>query len=185
MKKMKKISCLFLLSLLLIGCTHKSSVTQDSSVVAGYSGASEQMGGDPTTLPAKPPVRIMPVPQTRVMPDATAFRMSGNYSQNVAVTLDADGNLIYFPDPADLTADSEPIELGEGWWLNRQGLGQHSVFTKYTFAEYAALPEAPAASQLKKMIIPGARVTQFVELPYKIGEVEDHLEEVKSYLKDL
>lgn len=117
------------------------------------------------------------------MPNATVFRMSGNYANNVAVTLSPEGELIYFPAPTDITADSEPVELCEGWWLNNQGLGPHSVFTRYTFAEYASLPEVPSVDQLKKSIIHGAKVTDFMELPYKIGEANDNIEEIKVYLK--
>ena len=117
------------------------------------------------------------------LPEATAFRMSGDYSKNVAVTLSPDGELQYFPAPSDITADSEPIELGDGWWLNNQGLGPNSVFTKYTFAEYAALPEVPSPEQLKLSVIPGAKVTGFIELPVKIGEANNNIEELKKYVK--
>ena len=103
-------------------------------------------------------------------PNATAFRMSGDYSKNVAVTLAPNGDLLYFPDPTDITADSQPIYLGEGWWLNRQGFGANSAFTKYTFAEYAELPRVPSVEQLKNSIIPGAKVTEFVELPIKLDD---------------
>ena len=117
------------------------------------------------------------------LPNATAFRMSGNYANNVAITLTDDGQLLYFPDPTDITADSEPVSLGEGWWLNNQGLGPNSVFTHYTFAEYASLPEVPSPEQLKLSVIPGAKVTDFMELPIKIGEANNNIEEVKEFVK--
>lgn len=117
-----------------------------------------------------------------VIPNATAFRMSGNYSGNVAITLNSDGSIKYFPAPSDISADSEPISLGEGWWLNNQGFGPHSVFTKYTFAEYAALPETPSVQQLKQAVIPGAKVTEFIELPMRITDI--NIEEAKEYVKN-
>lgn len=118
------------------------------------------------------------------MPNATAFRMSGDYANNVAVTVSPDGVLTYFPAPSDITADSAPIDLGNGWWLNCQGIGPNSVFTKYTFAEYASLPQAPDPQQLLQAVIPGAKVTQFIELPMKTEEAARNIDEVKAYLKD-
>lgn len=121
--------------------------------------------------------------ESAFLPNATAFRMNGNYSNNVAITVSPSGELLYFPAPTDITADSEPIELGDGWWLNNQGLGPNSVFTKYTFAEYAALPEVPSVEQLKLSIIPNSKVTGFMELPMKIGEANSDLEAAKAYVK--
>ena len=99
------------------------------------------------------------------IPNATAFRMSGDYADNVAITLREDGTLLYYPAPSDLTAQSAPYPLGSGWYLNRQGLGNGSVFTSYTFAEYMALPQAPSQEELLKAVIPGAVVTEIIELP--------------------
>lgn len=117
------------------------------------------------------------------LPEATAFRMSGDYSNNVAVSLAPNGELLYFPAPSDITADSEPVQLVDGWWLNNQGLGPNSVFTNYTFAEYAALPTTPSIEQLKLSIIPGAKVTDFMELPFKIGNAKQNIEEIKNFIK--
>ena len=100
-----------------------------------------------------------------MMPKPTAFRMSGDYADNVAVTLDAQGNLVYFPDPSDISEESKPIPLGDGWWLNRQGLSEKSVFTRYTFEEYSKLKNVPSIKELKASIIPGARVIQIRVLP--------------------
>lgn len=119
----------------------------------------------------------------RAYPNATVFRMSGDYANNVAVTLSPNGELVYFPAPTDITADSEPVELCEGWWLNNQGIGPNSVFTTYTFAEYASLPTVPSPEQLKNAIIPGAKVTEFMEIPMKISQANQNIEEVKNFLK--
>lgn len=162
---MKKTLILSMAVFLMVSCSHKTT---------GESGKSVQ----PVSLPAtssKP---------RNVMPDATAFRMSGDYANNVAITLTPDGGILYYPAPTDITADSEPIELVDGWWLNCQGIGANSVFTKYTFAEYASLPEAPSPDQLLKAVIPGAKVTEFIELPVKFNEAANNIDEIKKYLKD-
>ena len=119
-----------------------------------------------------------------MVPDATAFRMSGDYANNVAITLTPDGEIMYYPAPSDISADSEPIGLGDGWWLNTQGFGQNTVFTKYTFAEYASLPQAPSLTQLKQSIIPGAKVTEFVKLPIKLNQAVQNPQLAKDCLKN-
>ena len=136
------------------------------------------------------PVNRVKLPATgggpvSMLPNATAFRMSGEYADNVAITLGPDGEIIYFPDPSDITADSAPVSLGNGWWLNRQGIGQNSVFTKYTFAEYASLPEAPAPSLLLKEVLPGARVTEFIELPMSLNDAINNPQQAADYIKNL
>lgn len=177
------------LAFIMASCSHHTYVVGESNdgsykttgVTLGYPNASPSATDSPKVSLAP---RGGQVSMAEMLPDATAFRMSGNYANNVAVTLSQDGELLYFPAPSDITADSEPVSLGDGWWLNNQGLGPNSVFTKYTFAEYAALPEVPSPEQLKLSIIPGAKVTGFIELPMKIGEAQNNIEAVKAYLKN-
>ena len=147
----------------------------------------EKVNADtPTTLPMNPPVRIMDVPKKRasIQPKASVFMMNGDFADNVAVTLGPDGELTYFPAPTDITADSRPVKLAEGWWLNNQGLGQNSVFTNYTFAEYAELPETPSSQQIKNAIIPGSGVTRFEILPFSASSATTHIDEINDYLKN-
>lgn len=182
---MKKFIIPCMMSLLFVSCGHKTynpvenvSPRGNTHVAVGY--------GDNTTQKSDSKVKVgerKGLTQVAVIPNATAFKMNGNYSHNVAVTLNQDGKLLYFPAPSDITADSEPIDLGNGWWLNCQGFGPNSVFLKYTFAEYAALPEAPSPQQLKLDIIPGSKVTQYVELPMRLNQAVNNLEEVRECLK--
>ena len=116
------------------------------------------------------------------IPNATIFRMNGNYAKNVAITLNGEGQLVYFPAPSDITADSAPVDLGDGWWLNCQGFGANSVFTKYTFAEDSELVTTPTPEQLKMEIIPGSKVTEFREVPVSVTEALQNPEIVKQYL---
>lgn len=180
---MKKYLLILMAAVTLMSCSKHTYVANSGnnksthSVVLGYPAAFENKA------PAK--VKVAPTggveaPALNFLPNATAFRMSGEYANNVAVTLGPDGELIYFPAPTDITADSEPIELGQGWWLNNQGIGPNSVFTKYTFAEYAALPEVPSVEQIKLSIIPGAKVTDFIELPMTLSEANKNLDAAKE-----
>lgn len=116
------------------------------------------------------------------MPKATAFRISGDYAGHVAITLSPGGQLQYFPDPSDITPNSRPVDLGNGWWLNTQGISASSVFTTYTFDEYAKLKSVPSPDKLKAAVIPGARVTEMQQLPFSVSEARQNLDSIKSYL---
>ncbi len=116
---------------------------------------------------------------------ASAFRMTGDYSDNVAITIDGQGNITYYPAPTDITDNSRPLDLGGGWWLNRQGISANSVFTRYTFDEYRKLQNTPSPQELKAAVIPGARVSEMVKLPVPASQAESSLPEIKDYLKSL
>lgn len=169
---MKKLLFLGILMGLCMACSNKSYV---------YSSKMNETQATPSSNVQMKTIGGVP---RGIYPNATAFRMSGDYAGNVAVTLGSNGELTYFPAPSDLTAYSEPISLGNGWWLNCQGIGPNSVFTKYTFAEYSALPQTPTPQQIKLAIIPGAKVTQFIELPMKLNDAVNNINEVKLYIKD-
>lgn len=184
---MKKLIFLLPLMGLVFSCSHKTTgnnetMKEDTSIVAGFSGTSPQ-GEVVEEVVASEPV-MLPLNRVGMLPNATAFRMNGDYADNVAVTLDANGNLLYFPSPTDITENSIPLNLGNGWWLNRQGIGANSVFTKYTFKEYMELPSTPSIQELKASIIPNARVIEMIELPFKIGEASNNIEAVKEYLQN-
>ena len=117
------------------------------------------------------------------LPKAPAFRMSGDYADRVAVTLNADGSLAYYPAPSDITAQSAPLEIGDGWWLNRQGMGANSVFTKWTFAEDGKLPKAPSPEEIKASLLPGARVTDFEQLPVSPSDAAADPASCLQYIK--
>ncbi len=151
-KDMKKGMILALpLALALAGCSHKTQKTV--SVPAGTGETAQEL---PTVMKEGQPAAMMP--------KATAFRMTGDYADHVAVTIGDGGRLTYFPAPTDITANSAPLEIGDGWWLNRQGLGPGSVFTKWTFTEYRALKSVPTQDEIKTAIIPGACVSEFRRL---------------------
>ena len=95
---------------------------------------------------------------------AQIYQTSGDYLHNLPVQF-ADGNITSYPDPADITPESAPIPVEGGYLLDRRGVTPQTVFTTYTYTQYAALTAAPAISALKTAIIPGARVTRIVTLP--------------------
>lgn len=137
-----------------------------------------------TTQATAPAPATQPVagPTTGYIPRATVFRMSGPYADKVAVTLDAQGNLTYYPAPSDITKSSMPVYLKDGWWLNCQGLSANSVFTDWTFTDYAALPATPSPSEIKAHIIPGAVVTAMERTAVPVTEAMQNLDKIKASL---
>ena len=116
------------------------------------------------------------------LPKASVFKMTGDYADNVAVTFDSTGKLIYFPAPTDLSNASSPLSLGGGWYLNRQGCGENSVFTKWTFEEYMNMSSAPTPAEIKEAVIPGASVIDFKLLPLDMDKALADPEKCLIYL---
>lgn len=104
-----------------------------------------------------------------VIPKARIYRTSLPSDSLVPITLNPKSNFVTsYPAPSDLT--SPPVHLADGWLLDRRGIGPNTVFTRYTYADYRALPAAPDASTLAKAIVPDVRVTEIVELPLTFSE---------------
>ncbi len=156
---MKKILTMALIAVACMGCTSHQKAEKIDKVI-------------------KP----VAVGSTAFIPKATAFKMSGAYADKVAVTLDYAGNLVYYPAPGDITKASAPSYLGNGWWLNNQGISAGSVFTCWSFDEYAALKEVPSVQDIKAHIIPGAHVTRFFRTSVPVTKVSDNLAKIKAEL---
>ncbi len=109
------------------------------------------------------------------MPMALIYKMNGDFSQNVPITV-SKGELISYPAPTDLFEGSEPLPLADGFWLDRRGIGPNTRFTSYTYVQYRALQEPPSTAELLKNIIPGAAIIQLVSLPFTTTAVKDTTE---------
>lgn len=145
-----------ILGLVVLGAVSCNKKATESNAESGKELVPEKMGVAVGWMNSKP----RSVKTVSALPKETAFKMSGDYQNNVAITLTPDGTITYFPAPTDITEQSRPVSLGDGWWLNRQGISPNSVFTRYTFEEYSKLKQVPTLQQLKDAIIPGARVTE-------------------------
>lgn len=129
---------------------------------------------------ATPPAVAVGVSPSQAIPMTTVFKMTGDYADNVAVTLDDKGNLLYYPAPSDITPASKPVSLGNGWWLNRQGINPGSVFTSYTFDQYSKLSKTPSQKEIKSKIIPGSGVKVFRTVNVPASEAMSRLDEIKA-----
>lgn len=105
---------------------------------------------------------------------AVIFKMSGDYADNVPVALSPNGQLLSYPAPSDLSEGSLPVRLCDGWWLDRTGVSTATVFTRWSYSEYMALPQAPTPAELLESVIPGARVTEVetIDMPVRAAAAD-------------
>lgn len=90
------------------------------------------------------------------IPHVLVYRTKGDYRELVPVTLSADrSKIVAYPHPKDLQgADglSVPQDLGKGYLLDKRGIGLNTAFLKMSYADYAALDQAPALADMTAMI---------------------------------
>lgn len=97
------------------------------------------------------------------IPRAVIYKTNGDYADKVTIQVDSKGNVISYPAPADVKG-MEPVALADGWLLTRRGVNASTVFTRYTYADYAALKTAPTLPELKAAILPDAKITEIQTL---------------------
>lgn len=97
------------------------------------------------------------------------YKTNGDYADYVPVTLNPSRTaVVSFPAPGDL-ASGAPERLNEGFLLDNRGVNPNTAFTRWTYAEYAALPTAPTTEEILANIIPEARVTVIYRMPFITG----------------
>lgn len=143
--------------------------------------------------PAAPPLKLVEAPDgttgaSRIIgappPRAVAYRTDGNFADNVPVQVSPEGVLLSYPAPSDVRG-AAPLPLADGYLLDRRGVGPNTVFTRYTYAAYGALPEAPQPEEILSSVIPGSRVTSAVELPMTMEEAVADTAAVNAYIRSL
>lgn len=121
----------------------------------------------------------------QMVPRAVVYRTSGDYDNNVPITLNAAGDgVVSFPAPSDLSESSTPLKLNGGYLLDRRGIGRNTVFTTWTYKDYMALKKAPSTDELLKSVIPDSRVVEIVELPIAAGEAWRNVGKCNGYVAD-
>lgn len=105
------------------------------------------------------------------IPMAQVYKTNGDYNNYVPVQVTDDGKeLLSFPDPSDINADASPIQMANGFLLDRRGVSENTRFTSYTYTQYAALKQIPSPQELFNSIIPEARIIELVVLPITAQE---------------
>lgn len=104
----------------------------------------------PTAAQPTPEVEVRAVAVTG--PPAIVYRTRVDVGDAVPITLTPDWKeVVSYPHPADLKkgdGHATPTSIGEGYLLDNRGIGPNTVFLKWSYAEYAALPKAPALDEL-------------------------------------
>lgn len=123
---------------------------------------------------------------TRALPKAVIYKMNGNYAHNVPIVINRSTNkVVSYPAPSDITSNSTPIALNDGWYLDRRGgIGENTVFLSYTYDEYRNLKQAPSASELIERIIPESKVTQYEALPITLNEAIKNPSLLNQYISE-
>jgi hypothetical protein len=85
------------------------------------------------------------------------YKTRNDYSQNVPIILSENKQIIeQYPAPKDLKKGDVlalPDALPNGYWLDNRGVNARVAFLKYTYAEYAALNNAPTLEELLAAIL--------------------------------
>lgn len=162
---MKAIYATLPLCLLAIGCSVSRPASTTEQTVQGKLNPGPVIGG---------PVQALPM--------AVVYRTSGGCDDRVPITLTDDGKmLLSYPAPTDLNADQMPVNLGDGWWLDRRGISSTSVLTDYTYEEYEALSSAPSPQMLMNHIDPECKITDMWRLPITVQEAASDPAVARAY----
>lgn len=153
-------------------------------VAACGCGSGRDMVKAPVAVPDDAPIAGGTPVSASELPRAIIYKTSGDYRDNVAIQLDAGGNVVSYPAPGDLRG-SAPIEVADGFLLDRRGISRNTAFTTYKRAEYMSLPAAPTPSQLKAAVIPGAHVTALYTLPMTTSEAVADTAAVNRYINKI
>lgn len=85
------------------------------------------------------------------------YKTTKDYTKNIPITLnDTKDQITSYPAITDITKNCEfkvPTPLDKGFLLDNFGLSANSVYTSYTFEEYAKLEKEPTIQELMNRII--------------------------------
>ncbi len=114
------------------------------------------------------------------------YRTKHDVHDKVPVGLSDDRqHIVSYPHPKDLMADTglrKPTPLAQGYWLDNLGVGPNTGFIAMTYAEYAALPEAPSIAEMEALLIDRDPWETLCECGLK-GPVPNPVNELNALLK--
>lgn len=172
------------------GCsTSKDAMPREGGMAVGWHSKHELGTADGSTVVAMKPIsdNVRGGSPVAALAYVHIYKTNGDYSDYVPVTLnDSRDALVSYPAPSDLR-DASPVKLDDGFLLDRRGVGVNTAFTRWTYAQYAAMKSAPTPDEIMNNLIPGARVTELYEMPFTNGTPDEAAkcnEMIKSGLKD-
>ena len=85
------------------------------------------------------------------------YKTKADYRDRVPILLSEDGQTVLsYPAPSDLFIGDElakPIELYDGYLLDRRGIGPRVAFLDISYLAYARLPKTPTPKDLLSMLL--------------------------------
>lgn len=154
--------------MILAGCSKKVADTATPSVTAdAVTGATER------TFNAQ-------ASAVRALPSVIIYRMTGDYAQYVPVTLRMTGELLSYPDPMDINESQAPVALGNGWYLDRRGVGLNTAFLDYTYEQYHALERVPSQTTLLEHILVKKGIAEY----YDCGKERRTIDQYRQLVQD-
>lgn len=114
------------------------------------------------------------------------YRTQQDLHDKVPVGLSDDhAHIVSYPNPKDLTVDGKlllPTKLAKGYWLDNKGIGLNTGFLKLTYAEYAALPQAPPVADMEAMLLDPAPLISLCDCGTQ-GSMADPVKEINALLR--
>lgn len=96
-------------------------------------------------------------PNAMALAPIIIYKTKGDYRNLVPITLSADKkHVIARPAPGDLMLGdgfATPIELADGYLLDRRGVGPGTAFIEYTYKHYFAIKGIPTEEDLLRRIV--------------------------------
>ena len=108
----------------------------------------EEGNGHDGVAPMTPAMALAPI---------IIYKTRGDYRNLVPITLSADKKYVVArPAPSDLRRGDgfcTPVELADGYLLDRRGIGPTTAFVEYTYEQYFAIKGIPSQSDLLQRIV--------------------------------
>ena len=90
-------------------------------------------------------------------PPVIVYKTKDNYNNLVPVILSEDkSEIVSYPHPSDISVGGNftvPLNLNNGYLLDRRGIGKNTAFLKLSYEEYSKLDSLPALKELYNLII--------------------------------
>ncbi|MCB9015368.1 MAG: hypothetical protein H6541_06185 [Lentimicrobiaceae bacterium] len=111
-------------------------------------------------------------------PQVFIYKTKADYQQQVPVILSSDkSTLVSYPAPGDVFYNGDlayPVQLENGYLLDRRGINKDCAFLKWTYYEYSRLDHTPSQPEIMEMILDKDPLTEL----YNCGKKSNytHLE---------
>lgn len=150
MSRFRFLVCLSIISSLLfttVACSPKKRMSKQNSI--------SQNTGDAIEAQEYPQERQQRIGGRTVRPHLIIYKTHTDFSQYVPITLDgSQRHVVSYPAPGDVYYKGRlalPTPIGEGYFIDYRGVTPNSVFTNFTYEEYAQLNEVSPSMLLQNI----------------------------------